>query len=57
MLTKIQSLDENVNKRDKELIEYFEYIDDSMILLEIVSPDGLPQTSDHSFVVLDSALH
>ena len=37
MLTKIQSLDENVNKRDKELIEYFEYIDDSMILLEIVS--------------------
>ena len=32
MLTKIQSLDENVNKRDKELIEYFEYIDDSMIL-------------------------
>jgi len=41
MLTKIQSLDENVNKRDKELIEYFEYIDDSMILLEIVSPDGL----------------
>ena len=57
MLTKIQSLDENVNKRDKELIEYFEYIDDSMILLEIVSPDGLPQTPDHSFVVLDCALN
>ena len=57
MLTKIQSLDENVNKREKKLIEYFEYIDDSMILLKIVSPDGLPQTPDHSFVVLDCALN
>ena len=57
MLTKIQSLDENVYKRDKEIIEYWEYIDDSMTLHENVAPDGLPQTSDHAFVVLGYALN
>ena len=57
MLAKIKSLDENVNKREEEIIEYWEYIDDSMTLHENIAPDGLPQTPDHAFVVLGYALN
>ena len=57
MLTKIQSLDENVYKRDKEIMDYWTYIDDSMELHNNVAPDGLPQTPDHAFVVLGYALN
>ena len=41
ILTQIQSLDENVYKRDRELIGYWEYIDDTMPLNPRVAPDGL----------------
>ena len=57
ILTQIQSLDENVYKRDRELIGYWEYIDDTMPLNPRVAPDGLPQTTDHAFVVLGYALN
>ena len=57
MLTQIKSLDENVYKRDKEIIDYWTYIDDSMELHNNVAPDGLPQTPDHAFVVLGYALN
>ena len=48
MLTQIKSLDENVYKRDEEIIEYWKYIDNSMTLHKNVAPDGLPQTPDHA---------
>ena len=57
MLSKIQALDEQKYKRDKEIIEYWEYIDDVMPLNPNVAPDGLPQTPDHAFVVLGYALN
>ena len=57
MLSKIQALDEQKYKRDKEIIEYWEYIDDVMPLSPNVAPDGLPQTPDHAFVVLGYALN
>ena len=57
MLTQIKSLDENVYKRDEEIIEYWKYIDNSMTLHKNVAPDGLPRTPDHAFVVLGYALN
>ena len=57
MLTQIKSLDENVYKRDEEIIEYWKYIDNSMTLHKNVAPDGLLQTPDHAFVVLGYALN
>ena len=57
MLTQIKSLDENVYKRDEEIIEYWKYIDNSMTLHKNEAPDGLPQTPDHAFVVLGYALN
>ena len=57
ILQEILSLDENVYKRDNQIMSYWEYIDDVMILYERVAPDGLPQTSDHAFVVLGYALN
>ena len=57
MLTKIKLLDENTYKRDKEIIEYWEYVDNSMTFHKNVAPDGLPQTPDHAFVVLGYALN
>lgn len=57
MLSQIQAQDEERYNRDRELMDYWEYIDDQMTLHENVAPDGLPQTPDHAFVVLGYALN
>ena len=57
ILEKISTLDTKIYERDKEIMAYWEYIDDEMILSHRVAPDGLPQTSDHAFVVLGYALN
>ena len=57
VLKKILSLDENIYKRDYEIIKYWDYIDNQMILHENVAPDGLPTTNNHSFVVLGYQLN
>lgn len=57
ILEQIKSLDEAVYKRDQEIINYWEYIDDYMPLYPRIAPDGLPTTSDHAFVVLGYQLN
>ena len=57
ILEQIKSLDEAVYKRDQEIINYWEYIDDYMPLYPRIAPDGLPATSDHAFVVLGYQLN
>jgi uncharacterized SAM-binding protein YcdF (DUF218 family) len=57
MLEQLLSLDENIYLRDKEIMEYWEYIDDYMILNDRIAPDGLPTTPDHAFVVLGYVLN
>ena len=57
ILQEILSLDENIYKRDQEIIDYWYYIDDTMPLYPRIAPDGLPTTSDHAFVVLGYQLN
>ena len=57
ILEQIKSLEEAVYKRDQEIINYWEYIDDYMPLYPRIAPDGLPTTSDHAFVVLGYQLN
>ena len=57
VLKQILLLDENVYKRDYEIMKYWEYIDNQMILNENVAPDGLPKTNTHAFVVLGYQLN
>jgi len=57
VLKKILSLDEDIYKRDYEIIKYWDYIDNQMILHENVAPDGLPTTNTHAFVVLGYQLN
>ena len=57
ILQQILSLNETIYKRDQEIIDYWEYIDDHMPLYPRIAPDGLPTTSDHAFVVLGYKLN
>ena len=57
ILQKIKSLDKNVYKRDKEIVNYWYYIDDEMKIYEQVAPKGLPETNEHAFVVLGYELN
>ena len=57
ILQQILSLDQTVGNRDQLIISYWEYIDSYMPLYPRIAPDGLPQTSDHAFVVLGYQLN
>ena len=57
ILEQILSLNETIYKRDQEIIDYWEYIDEYMPLYQRIAPDGLPTTSDHAFVVLGYKLN
>ena len=57
ILQKIKSLDKNIYKRDKEIVNYWYYIDNEMIIYEQVAPKGLPETNEHAFVVLGYELN
>ena len=57
ILEEISLINTTIYERDKEIMEYWEFIDDDMILHERIAPDGLPETSDHAFVVLGYALN
>ena len=52
VLRQISLLDENIYLRDKDIMTYWYYIDNQMILHENVAPDDLPKTNNHAFVVL-----
>lgn len=56
-LKAINNLDKNAYKRDQEIIDYWKYIDDKMLLYENVAPDGLSRRTDHAFVVLGYQLN
>ena len=57
VLQKIKSKDILTFQRDKEIIDYWYYIDDEMILNMGVAPDLLPNSRAHAFVVLGYALN
>lgn len=57
VLQKIKSKDKLIFQRDKEIIDYWYYIDDEMILNMGVAPDLLPNSRAHAFVVLGYALN
>ena len=57
ILQQILSLNETIYKRDQEIIDYWEYIDEYMPLYQRIAPDGLPTTPDHAFVVLGYVLN
>ena len=57
ILGKIKELDVLIYERDLEIIKYWYYIDDEMVINYDVAPNFLPQTTDHAFVVLGYALN
>ena len=57
VLQKIKSIDNKAFQRDKDIIDYWYYIDDEMVLNMGVAPDLLPNSRAHAFVVLGYALN
>ena len=56
-LQKIKSINGLTFQRDKEIIDYWYYIDDVMELHNGIAPDSLPNSRAHAFVVLGYALN
>ena len=57
VLSQISLLDKKIYLRDKDIMTYWYYIDNKMILHEDVAPDDLPKTNNHAFVVLGYQLN
>ncbi|OUM58966.1 hypothetical protein PIROE2DRAFT_15627 [Piromyces sp. E2] len=56
-LNNILSLDKNTYNRDKEIIDYWSYIDNKMKLYNDSPSNNLPKTHNHGFVVLGYKLN
>jgi len=56
-LNDILAINENKYKTDKEIIDYWNYVDNKMKLYRSVPSNGLPTTKSHAFVVLGLKLN
>jgi len=57
ILNEIMALDEYIYRRDKEIMDYWDYVDHKMKLYYGKPSNNLPKTSDHAFVVLGHVLN
>ena len=55
-LESIKILDKTRYERDKKIIDFWNYVDNEMIIYENIAPDNLPK-KDHAFVVLGHKLN